>query len=315
MTAAEAEAGSGNYRGRFAPSPTGPLHFGSLIAAVGSFLEARRHGGEWLVRIDDIDPDREQPGAADSILRTLERFGLRSDGPVVFQSRRRAAYDDALEHLRDRGAIFPCGCTRKEVLRLGRPGVNGILYPGTCRDGLPPGRQARTWRARATGRIRFEDDFQGPVDCDLASDIGDFLVQRADDWPAYHLAAAVDDAASGITHVVRGHDLLPCTPPQLLLLDHLDAPAPRYGHLPVAVNLEGRKLSKQNRAQPLDDSTPAPLLHAALVFLCQHPPPALARGTVDDLWAWAREHWDPAPLRGRREAPSPIHDEQRSRQE
>ena len=290
------------YRGRFAPSPTGPLHFGSLVAALGSCLEARRHDGDWLVRIDDIDPTREQAGAADAILRTLERFGFEPDGQIVYQSRRRAAYAEALDRLRARNAVFACGCTRKEVLRLGVPGANGVLYPGTCRDGLHPGREARTWRARADGCIRFDDAFQGPVECDLAGEVGDFLVQRADGWPAYHLAAAVDDAASGITHVVRGHDLLLCTPPQLRLMNHLHASVPQYGHLPLALNEEGQKLSKQNHAVPLNDATPARQLHDALRFLQQNPPDELARASVSDLWDWARAHWDSAPLRGLRAA-------------
>ena len=284
------------YRGRFAPSPTGPLHFGSLVAALGSCLEARRHGGDWLVRIDDIDPAREQLGAADAILRTLERFGFEPDGEIVYQSGRRAAYAEALDRLRARDAVFACGCTRKEVLRLGAPGANGVLYPGTCRNGLPPGREARTWRARADGHIRFDDAFQGPVECDLAGEVGDFLVLRADGWPAYHLAAAVDDVASRITHVVRGHDLLLCTPPQLLLMTHLDADMPRYGHLPLALNSDGQKLSKQNHAAPLDDARPARQIHDALRFLQQNPPDALARGSVGDLWDWAHMHWDPARL-------------------
>lgn len=309
MTVTGATARADAYRGRFAPSPTGPLHFGSLVAALGSCLEARRHHGDWLVRIDDIDPAREQAGAADAILRTLDRFGFVPDDDVLFQSQRLEAYADALTRLREHDAVFPCGCTRKEVLRLGMPGTNGVLYPGTCRHGLPRGREARTWRARATGRITLDDGFQGAVHCDLASEIGDFLVRRADGWPAYHLAAAVDDIGSGITHVVRGHDLLLCTPPQLLLMGHLDGPAPQYAHLPLAVNSEGRKLSKQNLAQPLDDASPGPQLHAALCFLQQAPPHALARASVDELWDWALRHWDPSPLHGLREAPAPATDD------
>lgn len=306
MTTVDGPAALRRYRGRFAPSPTGPLHFGSLVAALGSCLEARRHDGDWLVRIDDIDPAREQAGAADGILRTLDRFGFEPDGEILFQSRRRGAYAEALDQLRAQDAIFACGCTRKEVLRLGTPGANGVLYPGTCRNGLPPGREARTWRARAEGHIHFEDAFQGRVECDLAGDVGDFLVQRADGWPAYHLAAAVDDAASGITHVVRGHDLLLCTPPQRLLMTHLDASVPQYGHLPLALNSEGQKLSKQNHALPLDDAAPAPQLHAALRFLQQNPPDQLTRGSVNDLWDWARAHWNPATLRGAREATAAL---------
>lgn len=286
------------YRGRFAPSPTGPLHFGSLVAALGSCLEARRHGGEWLVRIDDIDPPREQPGAASSILRTLERFGFEHDGSVLYQSTRHEAYRDAVAYLYQRDQAFPCGCTRKEVLRKGAPGVNGVLYPGTCRSGLPEGRQARTWRARVRGTIDFEDRFQGSVSCDLEAEIGDFLVQRADALPAYHLAAAVDDMASGITHVIRGHDLLPCTPPQRFVIEQLGGSPPAYGHLPLAVNPDGRKLSKQNLAPPLDDTAPGAQLVTALEFLQQQPPKELRSASITTVWQWALANWTPDAIRG-----------------
>ncbi len=286
------------YRGRFAPSPTGPLHFGSLVAALGSCLEARSHAGEWLVRIDDIDPPREQPGAADAILRTLERFGFEHDGPVLYQSTRHDAYRAAVDTLHRHGRAFPCGCTRKEVLRDGTPGVNGVLYPGTCRNGLPEGREARTWRARVEGTVRFEDRFQGAVVCDLEAEIGDFLVQRADALPAYHLAAAVDDMATGITHVIRGHDLLACTPPQWFVMEQLGGTPPAYGHLPLAVNADGRKLSKQNMAPPLDDAGPAPQLVSALELLNQQPPAGLRNAPVATVWQWALDHWNPARLRG-----------------
>ncbi|WP_290648863.1 tRNA glutamyl-Q(34) synthetase GluQRS [Aquisalimonas sp.] len=291
------------YRGRFAPSPTGPLHFGSLVAAVGSYLDARHHYGEWLLRIDDIDPAREQAGAADGIRHTLDIFGFEPDGPVVYQSQRREAYDTAVEQLYWQGLAFPCGCTRKMVLRDGRPAMNGVIYPGTCRQGLPAGWEARTWRARAEGSVHIHDAFQGPVTVDLASDVGDFLIQRADGWPAYHLAAAVDDAASGITHVVRGHDLLLCTPPQVLVMEYLGATPPTYAHLPLALNAQGRKLSKQNLAQPLDDTAPARQLFAALKFLRQRPPAQLADADLDTLWHWALAHWDARPLRGMTAAP------------
>ena len=294
------------YRGRFAPSPTGPLHFGSLIAALGSCLEARRHGGQWLVRIDDIDPAREQADAADSIRFTLDRFGFEPDGPVVFQSTRRDAYAEAIETLRTNDVAFPCGCTRKSVLRDGLPGPNGVIYPGTCRAGLPAGAQTRTWRARATGHVRFDDLFQGPMYCDLASEVGDFLIQRADGWPAYHLAAAVDDIGSGITHVIRGHDLLFCTAPQMLLMGHLGASPPRYGHLPLAMNAEGRKLSKQNLALPLDDNEPVTQMLAALRFLRQQPPDAMTNASLAEVWSWALHHWDSTPLKGTTSAPSPY---------
>ncbi|MFO7859253.1 MAG: tRNA glutamyl-Q(34) synthetase GluQRS [Ectothiorhodospiraceae bacterium] len=286
------------YRGRFAPSPTGPLHFGSLITALGSYLEARRHGGEWQLRIDDIDPAREQPGAADAIRRTLERLGLEHDGPVVFQSERSEAHASAIAQLANQGSAFACGCTRKMVLRGGTRGPNGVLYPGTCRNGLPEGRSARTWRAHARGVITIDDALQGHHRCDLAESVGDFLIQRADGWPAYHLAAAVDDTAAGITHVVRGFDLMLCTPPQVHLMHALAAQPPRYAHLPLACDRDGRKLSKVNGATAIDDTQPAQALVAGLNFLQQAPPDELRQAPPAEILAWARHHWEPARLVG-----------------
>ncbi|MEX0872604.1 MAG: tRNA glutamyl-Q(34) synthetase GluQRS, partial [Aquisalimonadaceae bacterium] len=196
---------SPRYRGRFAPSPTGPLHFGSLVTAVGSLLEARRHQGSWTLRIDDIDPPREAPGATDAILRTLERFGFQWDGPVVYQSRRLDLYSEALDRLRRSAYAYGCACTRREIANVAVNGPNGLIYPGTCRQGLPPGRRTRAWRVRCDNTsIRFHDRFQGPMDTLLAETIGDFVVRRADGHFAYHLAAAVDDGSDGITHLVRG---------------------------------------------------------------------------------------------------------------
>lgn len=298
--------GAAIHRGRFAPSPTGPLHFGSLVTALGSYLEAHSRGGEWLVRIDDIDPAREQPGATDAILRTLERLGLKPDGPVVYQSRRLDAHRAAIEQLVEHGHAFACSCTRKMVLRQGMPGPNGVIYPGTCRNGLAPGHEARTWRARGEGTVTFRDELQGPVRWDLAETVGDFLIRRADGWPAYHLAAAVDDIASGITHVVRGHDLLACTPPQIRIMEYLGAEPPAYAHLPLAVNADGRKLSKQNLAAPLDDDAPGAALMAALAFLRQAPPGELTGAPPAELLAWALAHWDTTPLQGVTSAAAPV---------
>jgi len=284
------------YRGRFAPTPSGPLHFGSLIAAVGSYLQARRAGGEWWLRIEDLDPPRVVPGAADAILRTLEAFGFEWDGPVLYQSRRGEAYEAALTALRRAGAIYPCTCSRREIAERARIGAAGPIYPGTCRGGHDPSRRQQSWRLRTAGaRIAFLDELQGPVAMDLEAELGDFVVRRADGVFAYHLALVVDDAASGITHVVRGRDLLACTAPQIYLQRQLGLPQPRYLHLPIAVNTLGQKLSKQTHAPALDAARAVPLLARALAFL-GHPPPAEAQDSLAALWRWARANWDPARI-------------------
>ena len=286
---------SGRVVGRFAPSPTGPLHFGSIVAAVGSCLAARSAGGRWLLRIEDVDAPRAVPGAAEGILRTLARFGFEWDGPVVWQSRRTAAYRDAFERLRAAGQVFGCACTRREMAdsALARDGTR--RYPGTCREGLPAGREARAWRLRvAPGAVRFDDAVQGPVAEDVAADVGDFVLLRADGLFAYQLAVVVDDAEAGVTEVVRGADLLDSTPRQILLQRLLGYPTPRYAHLPVAGNAAGEKLSKQTLARAVDDARPQQVLVDALSFLGQAPPDGLAEAELDALWAWARAHWSMA---------------------
>ncbi len=295
------------YRGRFAPSPTGPLHFGSLVAATGSFLEARTKGGEWLLRIDDIDPPREQPGAAEGIPRTLELFGFQWDGAVQRQSRRLDVYREVVQRLVREGLAYGCGCTRKDIAAAGKSGPNGLVYPGTCRDGLPPGRRTRALRIRTEDRhIAFEDILQGTIRCDLEQTLGDFVIRRADGHYAYHLAAAVDDGEYGITDVVRGYDLLWCTPPQLHLQQLLALPQPRYGHLPVAVNAQGQKLSKQTFAPALDPDHASRQLWAALDFLLQSPPLELRKAPLDEIWAWALANWSLTPLRNRQQAATPT---------
>lgn len=280
------------YRGRFAPSPTGPLHFGSLVAAVGSFLEARTRGGEWLLRIEDVDAPRCSQAAADSILRTLEAFGFAWDGAVVWQSRRAAAYAAALEQLKQAGRVFPCACSRKELADSMLAPDGAALYPGTCRHGLPAGKVARAWRVRVDAtRITFDDAVQGGIESDLAQEAGDFILLRADGLFAYQLAVVVDDAAAGITQVVRGADLLLSTPRQIFLQHCLGLPTPAYAHLPVVVNAAGEKLSKQTRAQRLDDARPGQALWTALQFLGQEPPAELHSAGRDELWAWARANW------------------------
>ena len=281
------------YRGRFAPSPTGPLHFGSMVAAVGSFLEARHRGGEWLVRMEDLDPPREAPGAADDILRTLEAFGLHWDGEVVYQSRRHALYEEALERLRARDALYACACSRREIADSSVSGVDGLVYPGTCRGGIAPGRAPRAWRVKVDGqKIEFIDAIQGSMARDLAVDFGDFVVRRADGFFAYQLAVVVDDAAQGITGIVRGADLIESTPRQIHLQYLLDLPTPDYLHLPVALNAQSEKLSKQTFATPLDAVRPLPALLQVMLFLGQAAPPELAAGSLGDFWRWAVTHWD-----------------------
>ncbi|MCK8515944.1 tRNA glutamyl-Q(34) synthetase GluQRS [Methylonatrum kenyense] len=295
----DTETPAATYCGRFAPSPTGPLHAGSLLSAVCSYLDARRHNGRWLVRIDDIDPPREMPGASDAIRRSLEVHGLQPDAAVSFQSACRDRHLAAIAELRSRGHLFDCGCSRRDLRRHGRPGPNGPLYPGTCRHGLPAGREARTLRLRVDQeRDSFDDQLQGPIRTCLAETVGDFIVRRSDGLPAYHLAAAVDDGGGHITHVVRGHDLLWCTPPQRLIQRLLGLSSPVYAHLPVLVDQHGFKLSKQQGAAPLDDRKPAANLWLALQRLRQAPPAALRRASVATLWQWARSHWQPERLRG-----------------
>ena len=290
------------YIGRFAPSPTGALHFGSLVAAVGSFLEARAHGGRWLLRIEDVDSPRTVTGAAEGILATLERFRFEWDGEVVWQSRRTAAYEAALHALQAAGHAYPCACTRRELADqpLARDGSR--RYPGTCRGGLPPGREGRAWRVRAEGTIRFDDAVQGTQEVALAADAGDYVVKRADGLFAYQLAVVVDDAEAGVTHVVRGADLLDSTARQIHLLGLLGQPVPAYAHLPLATNAAGEKLSKQTLARAIDAHPPPAALLAALRFLGQNPPDALAGAPLAELWQWAQAHWSIAAVPRRRQA-------------
>jgi len=282
------------YRGRFAPSPTGPLHFGSLIAALGSCLDARSHGGEWLVRMEDVDTPRNVPGAADRILAMLDAYGFEWDGPVLWQSRRGEAYAEALESLKANGMAFACGCSRKEIADSAtRPAIDGgLAYPGTCRDGLPAGRRARAWRLRVGAEpLAFEDRLQGRVEQQLERDVGDFVLLRADGLFAYQLAVIVDDQFQGITDIVRGADLLASTPRQIWLQHCLGYAGQRYAHLPVASNAAGEKLSKQTLAPALRVEDAVPALVRALRFLGQPVPEELARAGRRDVWAWALENW------------------------
>ncbi len=275
------------YIGRFAPSPTGPLHAGSLVAALASWLDARAHGGQWLVRIEDTDTPRCIPGADTTILQQLAACGLVPDAPPLYQSRRGAHYQAALETLVTRHQAYPCACTRQEIehaLSTIRPRHGDLIYPGTCRHGLQ-GRQARAWRFLtvdpAADAIYWQDRRLGLQQQNVEQAVGDFVLKRADGLWAYQLAVVVDDAAQGITDVVRGEDLLDNTSRQILLQQALGLPTPRYLHVPLVRGVNGEKLSKQNGALPLDTSDPLSALKDAGRVLglqpqASHPPDWLA---------------------------------------
>jgi glutamyl-Q tRNA(Asp) synthetase len=301
-----------NYRGRFAPSPTGPLHFGSLVAAVGSYLDAKHHHGTWLVRMEDLDTPRCSSESAKDILRTLATFGLISDEPVLYQSRRTDAYEGALRQLQNSGAVYPCCCTRKEIADSALHGIEGLVYPGTCRDGVTAKREARAWRTRTNvekqsvaGEITFNDTLQGLNTQNLESQIGDFVVKRADGIFAYQLAVVVDDAFQNITHVVRGADLLASTARQIHLQHLLGLTTPVYMHLPVAVNDLGEKLSKHTLATPVDTAQAVATLISVLDFLQQRPPAGLFIVSVKAVLGWAIQNWDATKLLGVKTNPLP----------
>jgi len=282
------------YIGRFAPSPTGPLHLGSLVAALGSFLQARTRDGLWYVRIEDIDPPREQKGAVDAILSALEWHGLAWDGEVVFQSARLDQYRDALETLIDRDLAYPCTCTRGEIKahNLETTGSATTIYPGLCRGGPRRAGRRRAWRLRVPDQaIEFTDLEAGVVRQDLRGHAGDFVLRRRDGLYAYQLAVVVDDAAQGITEVVRGLDLLDSTPGQIVLQHFLEFPTPDYLHLPLVMAPGGVKLSKQTGARGLREDEAAGSLVAALEFLGIDPPPDMRNAAVDDLIAWGISRW------------------------
>ncbi len=285
------------YIGRFAPSPTGPLHFGSLVAAVASWLDARAAGGEWHLRIEDVDAPRTVPGAEDTILRTLDALGLAWDGPVVRQSERTARYEAALDRLRERGLTYRCRCSRREIADSGVHGIDGIVYPGTCREAdVSPETPAAVRFRVAPGLEAFDDRVQGRIVQNLAHDIGDFVVRRRDGLFAYQLAVVIDDADLGVTDVVRGADLLVSTPRQVALQRALGLPTPRYLHFPVAAS-NGEKLSKQTLAPAIDAGSGPAALAAAIAFLGQVPPEP---GPPAAMLAQAARRWDPARIpRGR----------------
>ena len=276
------------YVGRFAPSPTGPMHFGSLVAALASWLDARHASGRWLVRMEDLDRPRVMPGAAEAILRQLEAFGMEPDGPVIYQSARLGLYAAAIRKLEIHS--YPCACTRKELEDSALAIDGSRIYPGTCRGGLTPGKSARALRLRTMAEpIRFTDRVQGTIEQAVEREVGDFVLRRADGIVAYQLAVVVDDSAQGVTDVVRGADLLDSTARQIHLQRLLGAATPRYLHVPVATNAAGEKLSKQTRAADAQVQD----LPRALRFLGMDVPAGIGQ---PELLAWSAKNWDPARI-------------------
>lgn len=295
------------HRGRFAPSPTGPLHFGSLIAAVASYCDARAHAGEWLVRIEDVDLPRSRGDAEQAILAALLRYGFVCDGPVVRQSQRLALYEKALGDLAARGLAYPCVCTRRDLENVAPNAGGERVYPGTCSDGIAARRHhaAHAWRVRVDDAVvSFVDRLQGPQCQALRSDVGDFVIRRSDGLFAYQLAVVVDDADQSISDIVRGADLLASTPRQIHLQRLLGLPEPRYLHVPIAIDPHGGKLSKQTHAPALADD-PVPTLLAAWRFLDQ-PPPASRPRSVNAFWQHALANWNAARLPPVAMLPAPV---------
>jgi len=282
------------YIGRFAPSPTGPLHFGSLVAAVASYCEARRNKGKWLVRMEDLDKPREIKGAATTILRQLEAFGFEWDGTVLYQSERDTFYNEALETLKTKQLVYPCTCTRKEIADSSSNfGIEGVIYAGTCLQHPTKPNAPIAWRIKTNySKISFQDAIQGEISQILNTDIGDFILKRADGLFAYQLAVVVDDANQGVTHIVRGADLLDSTPRQIYLQHRLGYSTPQYAHVPVASNAAGEKLSKQTLAKPITEHHANRLIFDALHFLGQQPDSILKDSSLNELWQWAFSNWD-----------------------
>jgi glutamyl-Q tRNA(Asp) synthetase len=281
------------------------LHAGSLYAALAGFLQARTRKGGWAVRIEDLDPCRTVPGAADAILRTLERFGLQWDGPVLYQSRRSAVYREALERLEQKGVLYACACTRASILRGTRAGAGAAaVYPGRCRDKQVSRQRPHALRIKTTDTpTRIHDQLQGTIEQTLSEEPGDFIVRRRDQAYAYQLAVVIDDHAQGISEVVRGSDLLDSTPRQVYLQQLLDLPTPAYLHLPVLVDRNGDKLSKQTDAPPVDEKRPGQTLFYLLERLNQSPPAELQAAPPEELLEWATEHWNPTQLPRSRSIP------------
>ncbi len=285
------------YIGRFAPSPTGPLHFGSLIAAVASYAEARKQHGQWLVRMEDLDKPREIAGAANNILTTLAAFGFEWDGDIVYQSQRAAYYQTAFDELLHENLIYPCSCSRKEIADSASIGIEGAVYPRTCLNHAVKSNIPVAWRIKTNNELwEFTDAIQinntKLLSQILAKDIGDFILKRTDGFFAYQLAVVVDDAVQGITHIVRGADLLSSTPRQMYLQYLLNFKQPHYTHVPIAVNAAGEKLSKQTLAEAIDALEATKFLVKALIFLGQEPSPGLQNNSINEVWKWTLENWD-----------------------
>jgi glutamyl-Q tRNA(Asp) synthetase len=281
------------YRGRFAPSPTGNLHFGSLVAAVGSYLDARQHQGEWQIRIEDVDRSRVVPGAASKILKGLEDLGLHWDGEVIYQSQRTQAYTEVIDSLLALGLAYPCSCSRKDIRIQALMGREGPIYPGTCRSGADILGPTNSIRLLTQNRaITLYDRVQGAYTQNPEQEIGDFVIRRSDGFHAYQLAVVVDDEWQKITHVVRGADLLSSTPRQCYLQQLLGFDQPSYLHLPLALDRSGRKLSKQDQDLPVDFQQPIESLLKVLSFL-QQPLPPERPNSLDELWQWSIARWDP----------------------
>ena len=289
--------GSSSYVGRFAPSPTGPLHFGSLLAAAASYLQARHLGGRWLLRIEDIDPPREQPGAATRIIEALKRYGFEWDGPIIYQSASKAAHAEALKRLLETGNAYPCGCSRRDLADAPR-GPLGIIYPGTCRAGCTASETAVRVRTN-DAPIGFIDGLQGAHQERLESESGDFVVWRRDGLVAYHLAVVVDDYEQGITEIVRGIDLMDSTCRQIWLQRLLGYPTPDYLHIPVATHADGQKLSKLTGAAAVPLGRPQEALVRVLEALGQRPPQNLVGASLAGIWTWAIANWHIGALAGR----------------
>ena len=287
------------YIGRFAPSPTGPLHIGSLVTALGSWLDARANKGTWLLRIEDIDPPRESPGAADGIKRTLDALGLHWDGEVVYQSQRLAFFDHALELLVEKQLVYSCVCSRKSIRKtVNKPGHMAGVYPGTCLNRTQENDRPHSLRIKTSGiHIEYVDQIYGDLTENLATVCGDFIVKRRDGLYAYQLAVVVDDFLQAITHVVRGADLLDNTGRQAYLQSILGYPRPAYMHLPVVLNSAGEKLSKQTGAQPLVGTTLSNSLFSALRYLDQDPPDELSKALNTEILEWAIGNWHPEHIR------------------
>jgi len=280
------------YTGRFAPSPTGPLHFGSLVAAISSYAQARQQHGRWLLRIEDVDLPRCDPTSTKLILEALEAYGMHWDGDIVYQSQRNELYQAALDKLAIQKMIYGCACSRKEISKNTPSTSKNTIYPGTCRDGLAEGKTARSIRVRTNNqKISFYDALQGNYTQNISEDVGDFIIKRADDLFAYQLAVVVDDEEQGVTHVVRGSDMLSSTPRQIFLQQCLGYSTPDYIHTPLAINPDGSKLSKQNKAPAVELDDPRPTLLKALDFLCQQPPAELRDSDIDSIWKWVIQHW------------------------